>query len=86
MGDVQFRRADIAWGNLFIIPERAGYMEFTNWYSIDEACIMLPKPGTYPNILAATRPFPPVLWGVVVLTLAVVVIVYWIISLTRHRR
>ena len=59
---MQFHRADITWGNLYIIAERDPFMDFTNWYSIEETCVMVPKPEPYPNILAATRPFSFLTW------------------------
>lgn len=86
VGDLQYNRADISWGNLFIIPSRDPYMDFTNWYAIDEACIMVPKPLPYANILATVRPFSTWTWVAFLLTLIIVTIFYSFVSVIQFQK
>ena len=43
MGDLQFDRADIAWGHFFIVGKRMRVMGYTQWYFLDPTCVMVPR-------------------------------------------
>ena len=43
MGQLQMGRSDIGWANVFMIPARKKYVDFTEPYRIDRASFMLRK-------------------------------------------
>ena len=43
VGQLQFRRSDIGWANMFMIPDRMKYIDYTIPYTIDHASFMLSK-------------------------------------------
>ena len=49
VGQLQFRRSDIGWANMFMIPDRMKYIDYTIPYTIDHASFMLSK--SYNTIL-----------------------------------
>ena len=66
MGDLQFERADIVWGNLFFTPSRTKIMGFTDWHTMDRYCVLVKEPGYYSKIVSLVLPFDQYTWmGVV---------------------
>ena len=67
LGDLQFERGDIGWANLFDTPDRRTFMGFTDWYSLDSFCPLVPKEKSYPKALALILPFDAILWSLVII-------------------
>ena len=62
LGDLEFGRADIAWANLYIQRHRLSFMSFTEWYTMDRHCFMVPIPKPYSQVLALLRPLDMPTW------------------------
>jgi ABC-type amino acid transport substrate-binding protein len=67
---MEFRRADVIWANLFILPERDNLMSFTEWYFLDRTCVMVPTNlQNFPKSLALLRPLDWPTWICVILVM-----------------
>jgi hypothetical protein len=69
-GDLQFGRADIAWGNLIVDRSRLSFMGFSTWHTLDSFCVLVPKQKDYPKIIALVLPFDKYVWIGVIISIA----------------
>jgi len=44
LGDLQFGRVEISWGNLYVTEDRMGKLDFTQWYATDTFCALTRRP------------------------------------------
>jgi hypothetical protein len=59
---LQFKRADIAWGNLFADDSKTPYVSFSLWHTLDSFCVVVPKRKNYPKIMSLILPFDWYVW------------------------
>ncbi len=79
IGDLQFDRADVSWGHLFIFARRLKIMDFTQWYFIDPTCVMVPNSHVASSkLFRAFEPFRPATWLGVVAMMASLVLMFMI--------
>ena len=62
LGDLFHERRDIGWGNLFDTLDRHEIMSFSEWYSLDTVCALVPKTNSYPKIRSLILPFDDYIW------------------------
>ena len=50
VGELQKETSDIGWADLYIVPDRMKYIDYTDPYDIEYACFMLAKPPPIPQV------------------------------------
>ena len=50
VGELQKENSDIGWADLYIVPDRMKYIDYTDPYDIEYACFMLAKPPPIPQV------------------------------------
>ena len=87
VGDLQFGRADINWGHLFIFDRRLKIMDFTQWYFIDSTCVMVPRSKVeLTKVLRAFEPFQVETWMAFIFTLVLFVLMFMLFVFLNHKK
>ncbi|XP_076063507.1 ionotropic receptor 21a-like [Oratosquilla oratoria] len=71
MGDLQYRRADIGLGDLFIMEPYFAIIEMSINYDTDYLTFVNPTPKPLPQWVSLTLPFTPVIWGLLLLLIVI---------------
>ncbi|TRY75098.1 hypothetical protein TCAL_00607 [Tigriopus californicus] len=62
LGEIMGGNADMAWANLFTEVYRMSFMDFTDWYNMDEVCFLVPRSRSYSKIFALIMPMDYFTW------------------------
>jgi len=79
-GVMQRKEADIAFANLFPHVEHYSYMQFSDWYTMDAACIMVPRPQPVPQIANLYLPLDAQAWFWTIFTFCSMLLFYSLLS------
>ena len=60
-------------------------MDFTDWYTKAETCVLVPRPRSYPKVMALVLPFTWQTWFAVAVAIAATYVFFFLASVSALR-
>ncbi len=80
MGDFQRGIAEIGWANLYVTPKRFHIMDFSDFYVMEPACFLMPRPQPYSGAIILILPLDLRTWLFGIFTLITILVFYLFVS------